>query len=77
MLSLLPCRLYYVLYLILTFIPLATSLDCLFSLELMAFQVKHVKVEQQKQQDRDRFFLCRNSRKTKMDLETAGERSEL
>ena len=30
---------------ILTFIPLATSLVCLFSPELMAFQVKHVKVE--------------------------------
>jgi len=43
----------------------------------MAFQVKHVKVEKQKQQDGDRFFLCRNSRKTKMELETAGERSEL
>ena len=64
-------------YLILTYIPLTTSLVCLFCPELMAFQVKHVKVEQQMQQDRDRFFLCRNSSKTKMDLENAGETSEL
>ena len=64
-------------YLILTYIPLAMSLVCLFSPKLMAFQVKHVKVEQQLQQDRDRFFLCRNSSKTKMDLENAGETSEL
>ncbi len=51
---------YYASYLVLTYIPLAASLVCLFSPELTAFQVKHVKVKKQK--EGDRFFLCRNSR---------------
>ena len=39
---------YYISYLLLTYIQLATSLVCLFSPELMAFQVKHVKVKKNK-----------------------------
>jgi len=46
---------------------LATSLVCLFSLELMAFQVKHVK---RKKQDGDRFlYVGIVDRKSKMELE--------
>ena len=59
---------YYVSYLVLTYIPLATSLVCLFSPELMAFQVKHVKVKKQKEGDRF-LYVGIVYRKTKMELE--------
>jgi len=48
---------------------LATSLVCLFSPKLMAFQVKHVKVKKTKTRRRQ-VFVRRNSRqKTEMQLE--------
>ncbi len=50
---------YYVSYLVLTYIPLATSLlVCLFSPELMAFQVKHVKVEKNKNKNKTETGFC-------------------
>ena len=50
---------YYVSYLVLTYIPLATSLlVCLFSLELMAFQAKHVKVKKKKNKNKAETGFC-------------------
>jgi len=61
LLLVLACVEYYVSYLVPTYIPLATSLVCLFSPELMAFQVKHVKVKKTKTKRRQ-VFVGRNSR---------------